>query len=409
MGVLTEERLLTAVAKIEPDAKDVAAAAEAIQDDTFSWESALDIAERHRVQSLLVHNLRTRDLMERFPPRLSSRIPGLESSASDRWTLFCDVAAPVLDELVSNGVQVCLLKGAALAVTIYPPGTRRLHDLDLLIARSDYPRAKHALLRHGFEMLLRPGQTEAFKLETYHEIGFAKKTSDGYLGIDLHWHLSPQAAPGFLQTADVLARGRRVELGGVPLSASGPEDTFINYANQIAQDRHRIGFQRAGDIYGLVRRGLEWPGLVERARLTAISGRVRLALGIAELLGAQVPADVLEQLERESSGSRRATEFLVEPQWLFRRRTVPMSAVPVLNRLLHSAGSPPPTSLPAHWYWQSVRQPRTLPAQLAYALSGYTRSIVWMFGLKAMQHAAAGRPSRFAMKLREALWETPAS
>ncbi len=406
MAGLAEERFLAAVAKLEPGAVDIDLAQEIATSEEFSWQKALDLAEQHWVPSLLIHNLRAAPaLMEHFPAAHLHQLPRLENEASDRWALFYEVAAPVFFDLVSDGVRVLLLKGAALSVSSYPKGTRRLRDLDILIDKNDYERTKKALLDHGFFMLLRPGQTEAYKLSDYHEIGFAKQTRVGYLGLDVHWMMSPDEDDGFVKTSELFSRARSVSFGDIPLWSTSPEDTFINYANQIAQDHHRIRFLRAGDIYAIIKPGLDWSLLAETVRRANMSGRARLALGVASLMKAEPPEWILEELERSCPGSRRATHFLVDLAWLFGRRVVSVPADAALTSLFHSRPGTKPPSLVSYWYWRALKKRTSLAARLALGLRGYARSLAFASALRAVRVATFLGASTTAARLENVAWE----
>jgi hypothetical protein len=75
-----------------------------------------------------------------------------------------DAAAPVLDALAAAGVRVMLLKGAALALTVYEtPGLRPIGDVDLLVDPGQAPAAVDLLAAHRWRPLRRrPTQTPTF-------------------------------------------------------------------------------------------------------------------------------------------------------------------------------------------------------------------------------------------------------
>jgi hypothetical protein len=96
----------------------------------------------------------------------------------------------VLDSLASCGVAPILLKGAAVAHTIYPePSLRPRADTDLLIPRDQVERARACLAGLGYRASL---GCEGERLFCQFELA----RTDGYgvvHALDVHWKISTQA------------------------------------------------------------------------------------------------------------------------------------------------------------------------------------------------------------------------
>jgi len=406
-----EERFLIALGKIRPSEHDIRTASECIAKPAFSWARTFDYATVRWVQSILVHNLRdTPELIRQVPDELEPRLAELEAAAFDRWEIFRRAVEPVLADIAKDGIKVVLLKGAALATTIYPPRARKLNDLDILVEKKHYHRVAAALKEHGFDLALREGQTEAFRLDTYHEMGFAKTTDEAYLALDLHWFMITPKRAYFIDTPELLSRVVDVEFGSVPALATSPEDTLLHYATQLVEDRYKMGFLRGADIYGLVRSQIDWQLLVETAERISASGPARLALGVAERLGAEVPEDVIDALERPSRGAGQATWFLVEPAWLFKRRVASQPSVPVLRGLLESRHQPTDTirrSSLRYWYWWAQQRRSHFLGRILYTTHGFGKSTTWALGLRLQAFLDALKLHGLAARVRDALWAKP--
>src|SRR5690606_28605623 len=104
----------------------------------FSWELVMALAERERAVAALHEYVKT------IPADGSASRPSAEQWARLQRSTVMDAMAMShlelrLHELVAAyaaaGISVMLLKGAALAVTVYPSFARRpMADLDLLVA-----------------------------------------------------------------------------------------------------------------------------------------------------------------------------------------------------------------------------------------------------------------------------------
>jgi hypothetical protein len=68
-----------------------------------------------------------------------------------RFERYQTILQQALTALAEGGVKAILLKGAALALTVYPyPALRHCHDIDLLIHSNDLHLAAQALCTHSF-------------------------------------------------------------------------------------------------------------------------------------------------------------------------------------------------------------------------------------------------------------------
>ena len=75
----------------------------------------------------------------------------LESLLRVRMEAFYATVEPVLERLTTAGIDVLLLKGGDLAVTVYPAGLpRMMEDLDLLAVPTDLAAVERALRDEGF-------------------------------------------------------------------------------------------------------------------------------------------------------------------------------------------------------------------------------------------------------------------
>ncbi len=93
-----------------------------------------------------------------------------------------------LNALSEAGVSVIVLKGAALAVTIYPSlADRPMCDIDILVQPGQRDRARTALENAGYRFLPEPSQPFGpFDTEFTGEMKFRRGE---HSAIDLHWEL----------------------------------------------------------------------------------------------------------------------------------------------------------------------------------------------------------------------------
>lgn len=94
----------------------------------------------------------------------------------------------VVQTLTEANVSVGVLKGAALAITIYPdPALRPMTDLDLLVKIEDFEKAKGLILSMGYHETI-PEITKGFnRFAGYHSQ--LNKSDNPSIKIELHWSL----------------------------------------------------------------------------------------------------------------------------------------------------------------------------------------------------------------------------
>jgi hypothetical protein len=119
---------------------------------TVEWEKMVLAAEENAVAPLLYVSIkklgRESDLPANCLERL--RISYFRSDTANQLAL--EELKALVAELDKATIPVVVLKGGALATTLYPePSLRPMSDLDLLIQRSDYPRVE-ALLPSGLHV-----------------------------------------------------------------------------------------------------------------------------------------------------------------------------------------------------------------------------------------------------------------
>jgi hypothetical protein len=197
--------------------------------------------------------------------------------------------------LDAAGLSWVVMKGPVLAALFYPDiGDRTYGDLDLLVARRDFPTAMHILEELGYQ-------------HTIHNWALAETMLAGQVGlrgslvsIDLHWHLHysrQDRRPFALDPEAMLERARRVLVSGARVPTLDPVDTVLTLAFHAARsDGHRLLWLK--DIERAV--AIDRPDLdelVRRCRDSRCAAPVGVILGRARgLLGADIPDDVIDAL-----------------------------------------------------------------------------------------------------------------
>ena len=336
--LLTEERLLLAIGKLEPSQEDQAVAHELLAANDYPWRSTLELAIAHRVHPMLAHNLENdASFKSRVPSEFQGSLRAVRTAAAMRRALYHHAIDPIMKLLAAENTRLVLMKGAAITETIYPPGTRLLNDFDILINKHDYLRVVSAFAACGFAKVFRAGRSEAQELDSYHQMALTKTLGGSQLTIDLHWLMYP-AKRTFCQidTPSLISRARQIQVGSTPWFVLSAEDILVHYGSQIVNDSLRVDYQRMADIYAVAKSLSSWDSTVDIAVGARAAGATHVALSIAAMLGARVPAWVFNRLWRACTGCNVSSTYLAVPAVAFGGPMMPDAAIPILACLLHT-------------------------------------------------------------------------
>jgi hypothetical protein len=203
------------------------------------------------------------------------------------------ILVQVLTVLRVAGLDAVLLKGVALAETVYPQfRLRHCHDLDLLVAAGALPAARQALLAAGFRIL--PGingNRNGPSLALQHE---------GGLPVNLHTRLRAAREPdGPL----IAMRGRviRIDIDGESVPILAPMDMLLHVCGHAGIGAGPDNWTWIVDAAMILRRftpdAEDWAGFVRSAAESGIA--VALAArfwALAARFDLPIPAAALNAL-----------------------------------------------------------------------------------------------------------------
>ncbi len=288
------------------------AATAAAQKGAIDWPAWLQAACEGGVAPLLYPVLRAHGVL---PPAIEESLrQAYYATAARNLPLFQELAH-VLRRLGQAGIPCILLKGAALACTVYGNvALRPMADLDLLVRVRDREAAVQALQAAGYlptteEMW--PGFTEAFG----HHAHLARPGLPA-VTLELHWTLlppphlpDPEAEDWFWETA------RLASCDGLSALALSPEAQILHLCAHLLQhgDLQTPRLLWLHDLAGVLfryRGEIAWESLLTRAQWLELVLPLRQAMErVARDWGTPVPAEVLEQLRGLSPSRREVRRF----------------------------------------------------------------------------------------------------
>ncbi|MBI3980203.1 MAG: nucleotidyltransferase family protein [Chloroflexi bacterium] len=293
--------------------------------------------------ALLCGRLERCALLERLPADGLAALHQERRRTLAENVVFLAELDAALDALADAGVQIVLLKGAALlAAGVFAAAERPMSDLDLLVAAADLTAIETVLDRLGYRR--DPARAAAFEARYAGQYAFVREAPAGRCWIDVHRALF---AVDWLQregrTYEESCRRRARPLPD--RTAAGvldPADQAVHVCLHWALHHGLGGVWPAVDLAATVcQDGFRWELFAERAKESGWPAAVFLALRRATVLaGLAVHDDLLSMLV--PGAFRRAMLG-----WLFPAGTavLPPTSAAQATRFLHLAAAEPREAL----------------------------------------------------------------
>lgn len=318
-------------------------------------------SRRHRVQALLYHKLRSGRHWPHWPRSVRD---GLRSDAIIQATIEAYRQSNVreaLTALAEAGIPSLLMKGTALAYTIYPlPSLRPCHDTDLLVRDGDWKRVAELLRGVGYvQGIAIPGQLVS------HQRMFARRNGPRSSHVlDVHRRILNAQSYASLLTFDALARS------SIPVPALGPSARAPGTIHaMLLACLHRFAHHPEDDrliwlydvhLLGQAMTQKDWAQALRLARELGIAAICGQAIGAAAgRLGTVVPTEIAQGFEQSARSTqiplleRRWQQLLADlralPDWRRRLRLLAEHALPPAQYMRNRYGCTHSCLLP--WYY----------------------------------------------------------
>ena len=304
-----EHQLLICIARRDLDDSTLNSIKGLLSRDVFDWEYVSATATAHGVVALLAYHLQSIN-SEVVPRSVLSQLQTENQENSERCLWLAGELAKLAAAMEKGGVPCIPFKGPTLAITAYRDmGLRQFTDLDLFVHTGDVARAKEVLATHGFKPVR--------KLSSSREAAFVRFDNacafenDRDVLIDLHWRFSPVHSSLPLETDDFWRRLERVNIGNQTLSTLSAEDLLLVLCcHGFTHEWERLIW--ICDVATLIeqRKDLDWNYLFGTAKRLGVLRIVLVGLTLAVELGASLPQQVRDRLERNGAVSRCVEELM---------------------------------------------------------------------------------------------------
>ncbi|GAC1353916.1 MAG: hypothetical protein NVSMB42_10890 [Herpetosiphon sp.] len=262
----------------------------------MDWTRVIALGAEHCILTL-VHRSLSVVGTDHVPTDVCTMLHNRSQFVGRRNLIHTGELIQVLVLLEEQGIAAIPYKGAILAASAYGDlGLRQFDDLDILINKTDFPRARDLLRMRGYTSQFEPGSAEESNhLGAHHDFGLMRH--DLGLMIELQWAVI-QRPFVFPATAKWLwSNVERFPLGGRQVLNLRPETLLLTLC--VHGSKHLWGrLLWLCDVAEVVRMhpALNWSYLQRQAAEQGVTRMLGLGLVLAqELLGAPIDACIIAQ------------------------------------------------------------------------------------------------------------------
>ena len=197
--------------------------------DFDDWQGLLTQSELEGMTPLLKKHLE--ESASIYPASVRRSLHVLAKHHQHQANVRSTVLLEILNIFQREHLTPVLIKGAALAHTIYPDSALRpMRDMDILLSKNEVDGAQELLRNVGFAQSKSP-----IPADHYHLPSLLKTVADVTVCIELHRGLYPQCPPYYpkLEFNRLLATARKFEIADTQVLTLDNEET-LNYLYQHA-------------------------------------------------------------------------------------------------------------------------------------------------------------------------------
>lgn len=286
------EDLLVLCSRTRLSAREVARI-KALLRGPIDWDHLIKLACEHMVEQLLYWHL-ARVLPEEVPAPVLETLRGIFRSVLERNLVLGGELRRLAKLFNANGITVVPYKGPILTQQVYGNlALRPSVDIDLLILRKDFQRAKRLLLSQGYRPFYHVSSAEE-ELRLLSACEYHLVTPSNHVMVEIHWGVWEESVFPPKAVTDVFRRSRLSSFLGVNVLTLSPEDALVVTCIHLAKHRWRE-LRLICDVAELIRAHplLDWAKLGHIAEETHNKRILNLGILLArDILGAMPPEEV---------------------------------------------------------------------------------------------------------------------
>jgi putative nucleotidyltransferase-like protein len=283
---------------------------QALAHPSFDWDRFTARVCAHGVAPLVAAQLQKMAMMDHLPPHVRAFLQSAYYRNAARNTLLFGVVQEVLQACHHRGIAVILLKGAALAETVYPhPAVRPMGDIDLLVRPEALEAVDDSLTALGYRFVDHGRPKAYWRAQHYHLTFQPPPVAPLVVSIEVHWALERASRPFRIDLDGLWQRAMPATIAGIKTRILAPEDQLLHLCVHLCK---HAGISSADGGLSWRLRALsdlvavlsctgptfDWEACVRRAQAWGVTSYIYIPLALTcELSGVRIPASALAALQ----------------------------------------------------------------------------------------------------------------
>ncbi|MDR4504397.1 MAG: nucleotidyltransferase family protein [Candidatus Scalindua sp.] len=217
---------------------------------TINWDEIWTSASWHGIGPLLYNSLKSFQETDSIPVEFMEKLKAAYYDTVARNMFLYAELERILEAFDNGGIEVIILKGAALAQTVYGDiGLRPMSDIDLLVKKQALPDAERILYGAGY--FLDERETSGwYQRNRHHHMNYIHR--EKRVPVEVHWHIANKIHPSRIRDFDneMIAKWRKeamvVTISGLPAQILSPEDCIFHLCLHFLKHRYQNRYQGFG-------------------------------------------------------------------------------------------------------------------------------------------------------------------
>jgi len=301
-----EDRLLLSCCRKEEDERTKHKIVEA-QRNGLDWDIFLEKARENGVSALVYSRLNEiKEDWPGIPADIFEEFKGDYYLNATKNTLIFEELGKALEAFKKSGLEVIVLKGAALAEMVYGNvALRPMSDVDLLVKEEDMAHADEQLKILGYG----PADAAVDEVDfssTYLTTLDYRSLEENSPSFHIHWHFVNSTIPNEsyirnIKIENIWRDAENTEIAGVETLVMAPHHLLIHLSEHSLRVTHSLSklslLCDINEAVNFYQGRLDWDRLIDETYKFNLDKMVYLSLYFSsKLLDTQIPEDVLSEL-----------------------------------------------------------------------------------------------------------------
>jgi hypothetical protein len=224
----TEEQIIFQVLNEEGIIEKPNSVLSSLLNEKFNIDFCFQYLQKNRLIPLFFE--RSKVIHDLFPQELTTKLKEANRNEIFRMMKMEGIFKTIMPLLSANDIKVIVLKGMALAHTVYShPHLRPMTDIDLLVHPQEYQRATDILTTHGAKLIY--ANESKYIAESNFDVSFSFQG----IKVELHHHLMPPNFKTAINRNTIFDNTKKTVIAGISCSILTPEIQLFHLLHHLSR------------------------------------------------------------------------------------------------------------------------------------------------------------------------------